>query len=151
MLILSTILTVLTGCSEIQLVTEKLESSSIDKIQVITAIGNPMYGADSKIITDKAEIQLFIDTFNSGIIGRKVDDDDLGIGCVSYYDLYLKDKLVARFAFNVNNTNIIWRDNSYYYVIYDEDLKTPWQLYRSSNAETIVVDLEGNEMERPQD
>ncbi|MEG0833441.1 MAG: hypothetical protein RSG78_05420, partial [Oscillospiraceae bacterium] len=36
----------------------------VDKIQVINSMGNPAYGAESKIITDKKEVADFLDTFN---------------------------------------------------------------------------------------
>lgn len=140
-----------TGCSEKQLISEQIESNNINKIQVITAMGNPAYGADSKNITDTKEIKLFVDTFNSAIIGNKVDDGDIGVGSASYYYFYFNDELLARFTFNVNDTNIIWNDNNYYYINYDENLKTPFELYQNSNAEVIVVDENGNKMERPQE
>lgn len=148
---LLTILIMFTGCSEKQLMNEQIESNNINKIQVITAMGNPIYGADSKIIIDTNEIKLFVDTFNSATIGKKVNDDDIGVGSVSYYYFYSNDQLLAGFAFNVNDTNVIWYDNNYCYVNYDENLKTPFELYQNSNAEVIVVDENGNELERPQE
>ncbi|WP_353892786.1 hypothetical protein PRVXH_002160 [Proteinivorax hydrogeniformans] len=140
------ILLMFTGCSEKQLIDEQLESNNIDKVQVITAMGNPEYGVDSKNITDTKEIELFVDTFNSGIIGDKVDDADISDVAASSYYFYFNDGSYKRFTFNGNDTNIIWHDNNYYYVDYDENLKTPFELYDYSNAEVIVVDEKGDEI-----
>ncbi|WP_350342970.1 hypothetical protein PRVXT_002239 [Proteinivorax tanatarense] len=142
------ILLTFTGCSEKQLISEQFESSNINKVQVITAMGNPKYGADSKIITDTKEIELFVDTFNSGVIGDRVDDNIADVAASSYR-FYFNDGSYEVFTFNGNDTNIIWHDNNYYYVDYDENFKTPYDLYHYSNAEVIVVDKEGNEMQRP--
>ncbi|SDK17261.1 hypothetical protein [Natronincola ferrireducens] len=116
-------------------------------------MGNPAYGADSKIITDTKEIRLFVDTFNSALIGNKIDSKDIGVASASYYYFYFNDELLAVFTFNFNgnDTNIIWHNNNYYCVNYDENLKTPFELYRNSNAEVIIVDERGNKMERPQE
>ncbi|TCT17212.1 hypothetical protein EDC18_101510 [Natranaerovirga pectinivora] len=139
------VLVVFTGCSKQQLLmSEQLNSNSINKIQVITAMGNPDFGAESKIITNTDEIETFVKTFNSGIIGNKVDEKDIGIGSISYYKFFYNDELIAQFTFNVNDTNVIWFNNNYHYVTYGQNLKTPFELYKNSSADIFVVDEKGN-------
>lgn len=123
--------------------------TNIDKIQIITSMGHPAYGADSKIITDSNEIQAFIDTFNSAKIGDKVQDEDVGIGVASIYRLFSKGEIVAEYSFNGNDSNVIWKVDGYYHIEYDEGLKKPFELYKTSTAPIVVVDEKGNEIQRP--
>lgn len=139
------------GCSDKLLLKEQLVYSDIDRIQIVTAMGNPEYGADSKTITDPEEIKSLIDTFNSAKLGKKVPEDDLGIGMPSKYSFYSDGKVIAKFQFNVNDTNVIWYNGDYHYVEYGKGLKTPYELYKNSTAEIVVVDEKGNEMTRPSD
>ncbi len=144
-------LLVFTGCSDNQLIRQKMNSSDINKIQVITAMGNPAHGADSKTITSPEEIERFVDTFNSAEIGNQVADEHLGVGGASYYYFYQNEELLALFTFNVNDTNIIWHNGRYHYVIYGQNQKTPYELYQESDAEVIVVDESGNILEIPEE
>ncbi len=121
-LIISLLMTILVGCSDKSLLKEQLVSSNIDKIRIVTAMGNPEYGADSKTITSPDEIKALIDTFNSAKIGKKVREIDLGIGMTSKYFFYSNDEVIAKFEFNVNDTNVIWYNDNYYYVEYGKGL-----------------------------
>ena len=150
-LIISLLMTIVVGYSDKSLLKEQLVSSDIDKIQIITAMGNPEYGADSKTITSPDEIKSLIDTFNSAKIGKKVREIDLGIGMTSKYSFYSDDEVIAKFEFNVNDTNVIWYNDNYYYVEYGKGLKTPYELYENSIAEVVVVNENGDEMTRPTD
>lgn len=137
-------LTTIVGCTaNKQLLETKISYEEIDKIQIITAMGNPAYGADSKIIIDANEIKAFVDTFNIATIGKKVDDSDVGVTIASYYYFYSDDTLVAEFAFNGNDTNKIWYNESYYYIDYAERADTPFVLYKNSKADIFVVDEKG--------
>lgn len=69
-LILLLAITVLVGCSHKSLLKEQLISSEINKVQIVSAIGNPEYGADSKKIESPEEIRLLTETFNSAKIGN---------------------------------------------------------------------------------
>jgi electron transport complex protein RnfC len=132
-------MTILVGCSDKSLLKEQLVSSDIDKIQIVTAMGNPEYGAASKTITSPEEIKSLIDTFNSAKIGKKVQENDLGIGMPSRYSFYSDDVVIAKFEFNVNDTNVIWYNDNYYYVEYGKNLKTPYELYQNAAAEIVVA------------
>ena len=148
-LIISLLITVLVGCSDNSLLKEQLVDSEIDEVHIVTAMGNPEYGADSKTITSPKEIELLIETFNSAKVGNKVQEDEIGIGETSSYSFLSDDKLISKFEFNVNNSKIIWHNGNYHYVEYDKDLKTPFEIYKNSKAEVVVVDIDGKEMERP--
>ena len=143
------LITVLVGCSGKSLLKKQLVNSEIDKVKIVTAMGNPEYGADSKTITSSEEIELLIETFNSAKVGNKVQEDEIGIGGTSSFSFLSDDKLISKFEFNVNNSKIVWHNDNYHYVEYDKDLKTPFEIYENSKAEVVVVDIYGKEMERP--
>lgn len=150
-LLISTMI-ISTGChSSKQLLDTKISYDNIDRIQVITAMGNPKYGAKSKTITDANEIKAFVNSFNDATIGKKVNDKDVNIAMPSYYYIYSKDILVAAFVFNGNDTNKVWYNENYYYIDYPESRKTPFELYNNSKADICIVDAKGNEIQRPQD
>ena len=134
--------------TETILKSEKLsdfEYSQIDKIQIITAMGNPAYGADSKVITNVKEINSFIDTFNSGVIGKEIAVCDTCDS--SRYVIYFNNEIIREIAFNGNNTNIIWWDDNFRNITYGEGLKTPFDLYNDSVSKIVVVNEEGKEMD----
>ena len=124
-----------------------LDYNSINKVQVISAMGNPAYGADSKIIVAKQEVENFIITFNSGIVGEKIGDDDILIGFTSKYIFYNDNNEVAQFYFNANNTKVVALENVYYDVKYGKDIDSPYKLYKNSKSSEIVVDIDGKEMD----
>ena len=142
----------ITGCSsKKQLLDTNISCGIIDKIQVVTAMGNPAYGADSKIITNENEIKLFVDTFNGATTGKKIEIIDTNLAMPSFYYFYSNNTLVAQFAFNGNDTNKIWLKDNFYSIDYAEDKKTPFELYIDSKADIFVVDENGTEMKRPQE
>lgn len=143
-MLLLTIL-ILSGCNSTKaLLTDKIEAKDIDKIQVRLAMGNPKYGAESKIIIDKDEIKRFVDTFNSATISDKVESDNIAISGSSTYYFYSKDALVKRFSFNGNDSERIWYNSSWYHISYPD--KKPYELYKSSSAQIIIVDENLNEL-----
>lgn len=129
----------LSGCNSTKdLLTHKIEANDIDKIQIILAMGNPEYGAKSKIITEKDEISSLVDIFNKATIGKKIEDDDIVCSDASKYYFYSKDTLVQQFFFNGNDSERIWYNSNWYYFNYTD--KKPYELYKSSVAEIIIVD-----------
>ncbi len=140
----------LVGCRDEMSSLSNFENNDVDKIVVTLAMGNPEYGADSKTITDSNEINKFIEVFNNGHLGDTVSDDDIGIGGVSTY-VFLKDEeVIQSFSFNVNDTEVIWHNDEWRDVVYPEDSLLPYNLYEQSTSEIVVVDVDGNEMERPE-
>lgn len=137
---------ILNGCGTTRKLAD-IEEQKVSKIQVISTMGNPEYGADSKIFMDKSEIKDFVTTFNSGIIGEKVSDDDILIGFTSRYTFYNGDKIIAEFYFNANNTKVVALEKGYYFVDYGEKADSPYELYQDSKSTEIVVDLDGKEMD----
>ena len=135
-----------TGCSR-DLLSEPLDASEIDKIQVVLAMGNPEYGADSKIITNRVEIEGLVNAFNGATIGDRVRDSDLAVADASRYYLYSEGSLVREFVFNANDSERIWYNSKWHYISYPDE--KPYDLYRASEADVIVVDEDLNEMERP--
>lgn len=137
---------VATGCSR-DLLSEPLDAGEIDQIQVVLAMGNPEYGADSKIITDRGEIEGLVNAFNGATLGDRVQDRDLGVAGASRYYLYSEGSLVREFVFNANDSERIWYNSKWHYISYPDE--KPYDLYRASEADVIVVDEDLNEMERP--
>ncbi len=109
-------------------------------------MGNPAYGADSKVITNVKEINSFIDTFNSGVIGKEIAAGDVSDCFSSRYVLYYNNEIIREIAFNGNNTNIIWWNDNFRNITYGEGLKTPYELYNDSVSKIVVVNEIGKEM-----
>ncbi|GEM_PF-2988626 len=153
MLLLLLLIIVMTGCSKKDkaLIETHLISSEIDKVVVVTSMGNPKYGADSKTIMNSEEIEQFVETFNSAKIGKRVKDADVGVAMPSHYYFYSKGEVISKFTFNGDNSHIIWFNDSYHYVEYDDKVKRPYELYQDSTAQIEVVDEKGNRMKRPID
>ena len=123
-----------------------IEYNQIDKIQVINSRGNPEYGNYSKIITDENEISQFIDTFNNGVIGSKVKEEEVSIGFSSRYIFYKNGEVIADYNFNNINTSVVWWNNECRNIIYDTEFKAPFDLYEQSDSPIIIVDQDGNEI-----
>ena len=141
--IIIVILLLLSGCSNNSnaLLDEKINPDDIDTIQVVLSMGNPVYGADSKIITDRNEIEAFVRAFNSAELGDTVISEP-GFHSIYYF------LLIHRFIFNHNDTfGILW-NSEWRHISYDG--KTPFELFRASTASIIVVDENKVEIERPQ-
>lgn len=143
------VVAMLLGCySGKNLLTEKLEAQNIEKIQVVLAMGNPDYGADSKVIRDESEIQEFVNAFNGASIGKRVKKVDEAVSDASKYYFYGDvGSLLLVFYFNGNDSERIWHNSKWYYISYPG--KKPYEIYKDSQAETIVVDENLNIIERP--
>lgn len=137
----------LTACHTKNESISDFQYEQIDKIQIISTMGNPEYGADSRVITDENEMKELIDTFNSGIIGKKLADTDIKIGFMSRYFFYHNGEVVVEYGFNANDTNTIWWNDAYRNISYGENAKTPFAIYQDSQSPKIVVDKDGQEMD----
>ena len=139
---------ILSGCcSDKNLLTEKLEAQNIETIQVVLAMGNPEYGADSKVIRDESEIQEFVNAFNGASIGKRVKKVDEAVSDASKYFFYGDDEsLLLVFYFNGNDSERIWYNSNWHYISYSG--KKPFELYKDSQAESIVVDEDLNIMDK---
>lgn len=112
----------------------KLDLKNIDSIKIVSSLNKPEYGADTKVITNKEEISLFVNTFNNAIISKKVKNKDIadGSGLTKYY-FYNKDKLVRKISLrDLDKVNIYGYD---FYVKYLD--KTPYELYKNSDAKNF--------------
>lgn len=135
---------VLASCNNNEDSIANFKEDEIEKIVITLAMGNTEYGADSKIITDKTEIAQMIEVFNSAVLGSIVGEENLGVGATSTYAFYDDEKCLKAFEFNVNDSEILFWGEDPREVIYTD--KLPYHLYNESNAETITVDLQGNEL-----
>ncbi len=139
-----------TACStNNELLKDKMDESVISKIQIVTAMGNPEFGSDSKIITDMEEIIAMVRLFNNAVVAKKVDDSDVVIADASYYYIYIDDEEITKFIFNGNDTTRIWFNDTWHYVTYGESSDTPFKLYKDSKAEVMLVDENLNVIARP--
>ncbi len=129
------------------LVSPPLDPESIDEILVVLAMGNPDYGADSKRITDPDEIRRMVGVFNGATLGRRVRDIDLAVADTSTYYFYRDGERVQSFIFNGNDSERIAHQSRWHWVHYPA--AKPFDHYRASEAEVIVVDEDLEEMERP--
>ena len=129
------------------LVSPPLDPESIDEILVVLAMGNPDYGADSKRITDPDEIRRMVGVFNGATLGRRVRDIDLAVADTSTYYFYRDGERVQTFIFNGNDSERIAHQSRWHWVHYPA--AKPFDHYRASEAEVIVVDEDLEEMERP--
>lgn len=136
------------ACGQAELFPEKIDEGAVDKVVVTLAMGNPAYGADCRIITDTGEIESFLAAFNEAKVGKKVPTGEQWIAGSSSYALYSGEEILAEIRCNGNDSERVWVDGDFHYVSYGEQ-PLPFALYESSAAEGIVVDLDGNEMERP--
>lgn len=136
---------ILTGCNKSKdLVASKMVASEVDKIQVVLAMGNPEYGAKSKVINDKDEINKLVKSFNSATIDKKVNEDDVVIAGTSKYYFYNKEELINEFMFNGNDSKRIWYNSGWHYIKYDDNV--PYEIYKSSKAKIVIVDEKLNKM-----
>ena len=135
----------LIGCNDKEKIAD-FKAGDVEKIVITLAMGNPDYGADSKTITDEMEIQQIVDVFNNATLEGVVSEENLGIGATSTYAFYDDEKCLKTYAFNVNNSEILFWGNEPREVIYEG--KSPYQLYEESISEVVTVDLQGNELNR---
>ncbi len=127
------------------------KEDEIEKIVITLAMGNPDYGASSKTIMDADEIGEFVQLFNSAQLGEPVSEDDLAIGSVSTYAFYDDEKLLKTFAFNVNDTGVLFWASEPHTVIYPEGAKAPFELYEDSAATELTGETAGGELTPPAD
>ncbi len=128
-------LALLIGCqAKISLIDEELDK--VNRIQVVLAMGNPVYGAESKIIED--EIAGFIEAFGLATLGKRVADDDVVVSDTSKYILYNGSTEVYKISFNGNDSTRVWYKGHWYYVNYEN--QSPYELYKASPADIVTVD-----------
>lgn len=139
----------LTGCGKKELLKEKLDASQIDKVVVTMAMGNPAYGAECKVITDTETVQDFVFLFNNAEVDEKIDSGEEWVADSGSYVFFSGEEQVAKFNVNGNDPERIWINDAFYEIEYPEDMFDPYGLYSFSDAEIIIVDENGQEMERP--
>ncbi len=135
------------GCQKKMNSLSTIESNDVNKIIVTLAMGNPEYGANSKTIIDRNEISEFINVFNNGYLGDIVKNEDIEIGDISTYNFYKDEEIILSFSFNVNNTEIVWHNDCWRYVIYPENSLLPFELYEQSTSKIVLVDEDGKAIE----
>jgi len=130
---------ILSSCTSAQsLLNESIDATALSQIQVSLAMGNPAYGAESKIMTDPNEISQLVEAFNGAIVGKRVDDDDLFVAGTSKYQFFTNQQIVHEFIFNGNDTLHIWFNGNWHLVDYPE--QSPFELYAKSSANPFIVD-----------
>lgn len=139
----------LSGCGKRELLKEKLDASQIDKVVVTMAMGNPAYGAECKIITEPKEVQDFVFLFNNAYVDEKIDTGEEWVAGSGSYAFFSGEEQIVKFNVNGNDPERIWVNNAFYEIEYPDDMFDPYGMYSYSNAEIIVVDENGNRMERP--
>ena len=139
----------LSGCGKRALLKEKLDASEIDKVVVTMAMGNPAYGADCKVITDPKEVQDFVFLFNHAYVDEKIENGEEWVANSGSYAFYSGEEQVMKLNCNANDPERIWINDAFYEIEYPDDLVDPYGLYSFSNAEIIMVDENGNQVDRP--
>lgn len=129
------------------LLTESLDAEEVTGIFVVLAMGNPEYGADSRMIEDPGEIDALVEAFNGASVGERVKDVDLAVADTSRYRVYRGDVLIEEIVFNGNDSERVWHSSGWRYVSYPDE--TPYDIYRNSEAEIVVVDEDLQPMQRP--
>ena len=144
-ILLFCVLMLAAGCSSSNyLLDNNIDPNSIDKIQFVQAMGNPTYGADSRIITERSEIASLVDAFNGAVVGDEIGHD---VSLHSTILFFSGDIVAHQFFFNGNDTERVLLNSRFYSVRYPG--LTPFELYLESTAEVIVVDENLVEIERP--
>lgn len=139
----------LSGCGKRELLKEKMDASQIDKVVVTMAMGNPAYGAECKVITNPKEVQDFVFLFNNAEVDEKIDTGEEWVTGSGSYASFNGEEQIIKFNVNGNDPERIWINDAFYEIEYPEDMFTPYGLYSHSDAETILVDENGNKLERP--
>lgn len=139
----------LSGCGKRELLKEKLDASEIDKVVVTMAMGNPAYGADCKVITDPKEVQDFVFLFNHAYVDEKIENGEEWVANSGSYAFYNGEEQVMKLNCNANDPERIWINDAFYEIEYPDDMVDPYGLYSFSNAEIIMVDENGNQVDRP--
>ena len=152
--LLLVVILALSGCnSQVSLPDVPINPDDITQIQIVLAMGNPEYGAESKIITDRSEIEGMVNAFNELTVGDQVDVAYVHDVFAAHYYFFTAaidetDEIITyHFSFNGNDTERIWINKNWYWVCY-ADL-TPFELYQASSALEIRVDKNLIEMQQP--
>ncbi|MGN0135113.1 hypothetical protein [Anaerotignum sp.] len=140
----------LAGCGKKELLKEKLDANAIDKVVVTLAMGNPAYGADCKIITDKGEIEKLVAVFNGAVVEEKLDPGEEWVASSGSYTFFSGGEQILKLNTNGNDPEHIWINDGFYEIDYPDRMYDPYQQYCFSSAQTIVVDEDGKEMARPE-
>lgn len=134
------------GCrGDRALLDESLRAEDVQEIRVVLAMGNPKYGADARIITDREEITALIDAFNGAVLGDRVGDMDVHVAGASRYEVWAEGDTVRTFFFNGNDSRRVWTGSYWQHVRYPD--RTPYEIYRDSEAEVFKVDEDGEPMQ----
>ena len=139
----------LVGCGKRELLQEKLNAEEIDKVVVTMAMGNPAYGAECKIITDPKEVQDFVYLFNNAEVDEKIDKEDEWVAHSGSYTFFSGEEQIVKFNVNANDPERIWINDAFYEIEYPDAMLDPYGLYSYSDAEIVIVDEYGKQMERP--
>ncbi|MGI6361075.1 MAG: hypothetical protein ACOX05_02060 [Bacillota bacterium] len=132
------------------LLSQELKEKDVAQVQVVLAPGNPLYGSDSKIITDEAELAAMIEAFNGAQIEKEIPQNELLVGFSSvYYFFDAEDEIIASFTCSVNDSERVYQGDKCYHIIYPA--ATPFEIYQASQAEIIVVDENLDPLVRPQE
>lgn len=113
------------------------------------AMGNPAYGADCKVITDPKEVQDFVFLFNHAYVDEKIENGEEWVANSGSYAFYNGEEQVMKLNCNANDPERIWINDAFYEIEYPDDMVDPYGLYSFSNAEIIMVDENGNQVDRP--
>jgi len=137
------IITLATGCTKDNSnMSVSIREPNVTKIQIVKAMGNPQYGAESKIFTNEDEVSSLIDAMNNITIEEKVKSGDMGVGDDIDFYYYLDDGTINEFQFRSHNT--IWLAEDLYYISFNG--KSIFDIYDSSSTEEIKVDKNLKEM-----
>ncbi len=121
----------------------KVSLKDIDKVQMVLAGGNPEYGFESKVFTNKEDIDRFVSAVSSATVKEAVEDDNIVISDVSKLVFYSEDKKVGKVIFNGNDSLRVWSEDAFYYVEYDKD--TPYEIYEKSEEKVIIIDAKAKD------
>lgn len=138
------------GCGKKELLQEKLDANEIDKVVVTLAMGNPANGTDCKVITDEGEIKKFVDVFNGAVVEEKIDPGEEWVTSSGSYAFFSGEEQVLKLNTNGNDPEHIWINDAFYEIDYPDNMYDPYEQYRFSSAQTIVVDENGEQMGRPE-
>ena len=142
------IVLLLSGCrSQASILDNHINPDDVSQIQAVLAMGNPEYGARSKIITDRNEIESIVNAFNEVTIGDEVNDDDFHVALPSRYNFFTGETIAYQFSFNGNDTERIWIARNLHWAYYAN--QSPFELYQESFATEIIVDENLIEIQQP--
>ncbi len=133
----------LMGCASTPSNLPQLSYDMVDSIQIISAMGNPALGAESKTITDPDTLHAFVDSFNRATIGDKIPEDEVGVAMTSKYIFFKDGEAVQTISCNGNDCERLARQDGYYVLHYADDTTLPWTLYQIAPVDIVLVDLAG--------